>query len=214
MASYLSKAVIPLFVSLTFLTLGALFVGRFGSLDPTVEGFMKGCDEQAQPCWYGIIPGITTIEDAKQAIQEVAFHYRTINVRQDGEKVWTMVYGSWMTDCAVQIRHRGTQINMITLTNCSDVRVGDLMQTLGKPNNIRPLNLTFHDEAIYARAGYQRSDNCPDFSPFGAVDGIWIYRRAEISSDESADTWQGFQPYDWYVKRGTAPSCATLRKVP
>lgn len=175
---------------------------------------MAGCNGQTQPCWYGIIPGVTTIEDAKQTIQEVAYHYRTMTTREGGEKVWTMVYGSQISDCSVQIQHRGTRINMITLTECSDVRMGDLMQTLGEPNNIRPLSLTFRDESIYARAGFQNTDDCPDFSPFGAVDGISIYQRAAINRDDVIDSWRGFQPYSWYVKRGAAPSCNTLSRRP
>jgi hypothetical protein len=39
----------------------------FGGLqppNPALRGFIEGCEDKPQPCWYGIVPGETTVEEA------------------------------------------------------------------------------------------------------------------------------------------------------
>lgn len=52
---------IPLF-AITFLalTIAARLVGTARPLNPALAGFIEGCDGKPQPCWYGIVPGVTT----------------------------------------------------------------------------------------------------------------------------------------------------------
>src|SRR5689334_9061762 len=42
----------------------ATALGTAQPLNPILRGFTEGCEDQPQPCWYGIVPGITDIKQA------------------------------------------------------------------------------------------------------------------------------------------------------
>jgi hypothetical protein len=48
-------------------TLSAL--GSTQPANPVLEGFRVGCEEKPQPCWYGIVPGVTTEAEAETLLQ-------------------------------------------------------------------------------------------------------------------------------------------------
>jgi hypothetical protein len=37
-------------------------IGGTQSIHPALRGFIEGCEGIPQPCWYGIVPGVTTPE--------------------------------------------------------------------------------------------------------------------------------------------------------
>src|SRR5689334_13677459 len=61
----ISAMSIGMFVALVLLmnTLGGT-----QPIHPALRGFIEGCEDIPQPCWYGIVPGVTTLEDAKRSI--------------------------------------------------------------------------------------------------------------------------------------------------
>src|SRR5262245_35743303 len=47
----------------------ALVVGMQHPTHRALDGFTVGCAGRPQPCWYGIVPGLTTVEEAHQLVQ-------------------------------------------------------------------------------------------------------------------------------------------------
>jgi hypothetical protein len=73
---YLRLAIVmlPLFVLLT-ITMGALASTQ--PMHPALRGFVEGCEGIPQPCWYGIVPGVTTINEASIILENLNFNYLT-----------------------------------------------------------------------------------------------------------------------------------------
>ena len=61
-------------ISVVFITLflaaniAAKAIGSLQSPNPALKGFTEGCENKPQPCWYGIVPGVTTWEAAESIL--------------------------------------------------------------------------------------------------------------------------------------------------
>ncbi|MEO8612104.1 MAG: hypothetical protein ABI690_29675 [Chloroflexota bacterium] len=55
------------------LSLAARALGATQPPNPALRGFTKGCEDKPQPCWYGIVPGITTWDDNLSVIKAHGF---------------------------------------------------------------------------------------------------------------------------------------------
>jgi hypothetical protein len=64
-------ATLMLLFILANLALSAL--GSTQPIHPALRGFVEGCEGVPQPCWYGIVPGVTTHDDAVQTLNEKDF---------------------------------------------------------------------------------------------------------------------------------------------
>jgi len=52
------------------LSLAARALGSTHPPNPALRGFVEGCEDKPQPCWYGIVPGVTAIEDAPSILAQ------------------------------------------------------------------------------------------------------------------------------------------------
>jgi hypothetical protein len=59
--SYL-KLTIAIPIICLVLTLTASALGTTQPPNPALRGFSEGCEDNPQPCWYGIVPGVTRRE--------------------------------------------------------------------------------------------------------------------------------------------------------
>jgi len=60
---------IPLFaLACLALSLAARTLGGTQPPNPALRGFVEGCEDKPQPCWYGIVPGVTSEQDAVELI--------------------------------------------------------------------------------------------------------------------------------------------------
>lgn len=193
---------------LTVLVAPAL--GHLQPPNPALHGFIQNCDGQPQPCWYGIVPGVTTVNEAVQML-----NYQSLGTIERRRPVWTLIYRNTNMNCSVQIRHEQDVIHSITITGCLDVRLGDLVTTLGTPERILPFSLTFVDETISVETDYQivQNDSCLNLTPYGSIVEMQIKGQGVGNNSEQPGIWQGFLPYGWYVQRGAALSCADLARL-
>jgi hypothetical protein len=77
---YYLKLIIPIaIVCLTFMLITCA-IGTTQPPNPALRGFVEGCEDKPQPCWYGIVPGVTTAEEARSTVQNVGY----ILVGEDG----------------------------------------------------------------------------------------------------------------------------------
>ncbi len=66
-------------LSLSFILAFGLFnvivrgIGEIQPPNPALAGFNEGCEGKPQPCWYGIVPGVTTMREAKQISTQAVF---------------------------------------------------------------------------------------------------------------------------------------------
>jgi hypothetical protein len=62
------KLSMPLLVLFTVVGLAAPAVGGTQPTHPALWGFTEGCEGKPQPCWYGIVPGVTRMADGKAGL--------------------------------------------------------------------------------------------------------------------------------------------------
>ncbi len=56
------KPVVAITSLLVVLLLISRALGTTQPPNPALRGFIEGCEDQPQPCWYGIVPGVTRRE--------------------------------------------------------------------------------------------------------------------------------------------------------
>ena len=71
MPRLLLKFVFLIILLLTFTTFAVRAVGKTQPANTALQGFTEGCAGTPQPCWYGIVPGVTTVAES----HEVFAHY-------------------------------------------------------------------------------------------------------------------------------------------
>jgi len=61
---------IPIALLCLTLSLTARALGGTQPPHPVLCGFVEGCESKLQPCWYGIVPGVTTTEEAQSLLEQ------------------------------------------------------------------------------------------------------------------------------------------------
>jgi hypothetical protein len=51
------KLILPIAFACLIFTLTARAIGTTQPTNPALRGFIEGCENKPQPCWYGIVPG-------------------------------------------------------------------------------------------------------------------------------------------------------------
>jgi len=72
-------------VVIFFLTLISLVARSLGSIQPSnpiMSGFTEDCERQPQPCWYGIVPGVTSMAEVKQRLLSKGYAVDSISELQ------------------------------------------------------------------------------------------------------------------------------------
>lgn len=120
-------------LTVLFVMCGTALIG-FGStqpINPALRGFVEGCD---QLCWFGIIPNVTTLDEAQQILEENGYTLSTLGqnpvyiqaVHQVSDYCYATISNSSRSDNIV---------STISLFNCH-VTLGDVLAILGTPSSI------------------------------------------------------------------------------
>lgn len=120
-----------------------LIASIFGSTYPSntaLQGFTEGCQDKPQPCWYGVVPGETTMQEAEQILTQLGYTLKTV------EDPSPLDY--WQTDhpqhlaCQVDLtvwpmsKVPGEIIKVVqnlNLWDCKNIQLGDLLLMFKKP---------------------------------------------------------------------------------
>jgi hypothetical protein len=111
--------------------LAARIAGGAQPTHPALRGFSEGCEGKPQPCWYGILPGVTDTAAIDSALAAHDFPVR------QGERGDEVVVASGASGCAVNIglskgNPRQTTWNRIYFTDCTGLVVGDMLPLMGE----------------------------------------------------------------------------------
>jgi hypothetical protein len=119
---------------LVFFSLAMLakVLGAQQPINPALAGFIEGCEDKPQPCWYGMMPGIT-VEEGWDILD--AQNYLFVDPSKEGfadagnpyyQSKWCNIYfqPSFPAD---------ETINLIEISHCKGIRLGDVMAILGSP---------------------------------------------------------------------------------
>jgi hypothetical protein len=115
----LGKLMIGLTGFFLLLALAARALSNTQPPNPALGGFVEGCEHQPQPCWYGIVPDVSTLEDA--------YHWLLKNnfvLLSDGHscsKLDNPICGVDMLAAS----HNRQLVGGLVLQPCSTIKVGE-----------------------------------------------------------------------------------------
>lgn len=183
MSHFLLKVLFMSLIIFAVLNIAARTVGTTQPMNPALAGFSEGCERKPQPCWYGIVPGVTTIEEGQQFLRSAGY----VNVT-----------GSVLPESCIEIHSvcvwfgwDNQSVNQINFYWNDRVRFGDMIALIGFPKFIRYFSyeeLYFENSAISLKSGWN--------SAYSMVDAFIVPGKApEIITDDGIDRlWHGFLP--------------------
>jgi hypothetical protein len=190
----LGKLIVGLTGFFLLLSLTARALGNTQPPNPALRGFIENCEDKPQPCWYGIVPGVTKVEEASAYLLEIDYvdYYDEQNV--SGKSKYCDVFHQYSL--------KDRTIIGISLQNCRHIDLGLLINELGSPNFVTPggdgeIVLTFKNRiTVIVRPGQQWLS--PDNQ---AIWFIIIGSSRQFSPPQKMSyQWHGFNSYDYYKR--------------
>jgi hypothetical protein len=191
----LAVYLIPVFnvMSLTLILLG--------SAQPphaALRGFVEGCASVPQPCWYGIVPGVTSLEDAQAFLDDATTYTfsskRTLNITH----YWRYEASGL---CALTLVEFNAIVREIGL-RCREVKVvvGEVYAVVGTPNFVMPdlenIYLYHPGQGIfYITTGGMSDDGLMLVGVENEIRSLALRSEAPRGLDGFTFAWHGFIPF-------------------
>jgi hypothetical protein len=147
-----------LFSLATLVTVLALFnmlaqvIGATYPPHPALDDFRQGCDGKPHPCWNGIVPGLTTLDETRRIM---AYAGTGVTLFNDLTESYTVYFipPAPSPVCVVLFQMNKLVVGRVQLQMCKEanVQVGDLTTVLGLPERmvlVSPPNLGYGQVAI------------------------------------------------------------------
>lgn len=200
--TYLS---VKLSIYVTFLfTIIAVGAGILGNNQPAhavLRGFTEGCEGQPQPCWNGIVPGVTDIRLARERIE--AKGYTLFSAANDNLYFTNRTNGvtpsSTCSNVRLSLDADNLPITSMIFTGCQDLLVGDT-SILGLPEKILGTYIKIGDYFSTEIVEYEYIDDVFQFrewSPFSKDASLYIGTSTYGIHKTVASRgymWHGFVP--------------------
>lgn len=173
--------------------------------NPALRGFVEGCEDKPQPCWYGIVPGVTTVDDAQKLFTQFRLE----------KHIDDFTFLDLTAGCTVRLLDSGAGWNIdnfvvqgIQIYDCPALKLGNLLSSFGRVLNVNYAN-PFYVEGAYKRGGYltlenglvatSLYENSLDnwFSLHSQILSV-IWRNVEIPIGYP---WYGFTTHAYYCQR-------------
>lgn len=171
---------------------------------PAFAGFHSGCAALPSPCWYGIQPGRTPLDEVAAIIKQ---HPPTRH--SEFRHTLLLVYHASSLRCSVELRHDSDVIQSITLTNCVDHVVGDLTRAASNIPQVLGFSLVFQDDTQESRETLTSifDPTCTNSSPYGAIVGRLSASPTSDSAPQNTAPANQIVPEGWFVVPDKVLSC-------
>lgn len=139
LSRFLFKFALLITLVLTITSLAARAFGSSQPFNPTMREFADGCAEQ--PCWQGVVPGETTLAEAKNLL--VGKGYKVLSVTSV-----QLAVSKPNEACQQSLTLSGGIIRQINLTFCQPMRLGDFMGQNRHPDTVMldPLSIWYQGQ--------------------------------------------------------------------
>lgn len=185
-------AVIMSLMVLALINIGIAFGGT-QPVNPTLIGFQQGC--QSQPCWYGIIPGQTTLGAGRTILEQRGYDQAQSEVElQD----FLIVYAApdQSPGCVDVFYGRELGYVGVLMLHCLQLRAGDVAAMLGSPIHWRqpqPGIVEWHYDRFVIQLAYGWHS-----SLYAPVQHIRLLN--ETIPNQTRFFWRGFLPHWKYCQ--------------
>lgn len=179
-------AVIMSLMVLALINVGIVF-GGMQPVNPTLARFHQGC--QSQPCWYGIIPGQTTLGAGRAILEQFGYLQAQSEVElQD----FLMVYAAPDQSPSCVDVFYGRELGYVgaLMLHCMELRAGDVAVFMGLPEYWRqpqPGIVEWHYDRFIIQLAYGWQS-----SLYAPVQHIRLLN--ETIPNQTRFVWRGFLP--------------------
>lgn len=155
------------------------------------------------PCWRGIQPGQTLIEQANGVF--LGEGYNTQRSPQSRSSIYYEPVPP-ERECSVRLQQRDAVVTETRLTDCDGLQLGHIVLALGQPDYLTPNFVVYRFPRGIVRLRLEARDCADRLSPYTSISYISL-SADDTPPDESA-SWLGFAP-NWRYFR-TAPHIPPL----
>jgi hypothetical protein len=165
---------------------------------PALRGFVEGCEGVPQPCWYGIVPGETSLRDTINILTGLG-HTPSEEVRQ----FYTYIFFT-PTQTPIRLQFGVTcntldcadvPIDYLQLTGWKGLPIGEVVHSFGPPLQISLDGLT-EPALVYPASRLDVTPMQDWSSAFRPVITIYLHRRPIAQGN--GRPWHGFLPLHRY----------------
>jgi hypothetical protein len=169
-------------------------IGSTQPIHPALRGFIEGCEGIPQPCWYGIVPGYTSLVEGLTIVETLEFP------RSVGEEFNnSIIFRSIETYQLIlnYVYHPDWQENIIIdviVQPKDDLTLGSVLMTFKSPFSL--LLSPYGDTFVQPYIGIQlRNGNV--ISPYSRVSYIQL---GQVYAPVHALEWRGFTTRNFYCQ--------------
>lgn len=204
MTRFLLKLSLVLVVAFAAFNAAARALGTLQPPNPALVGFTEGCEGKPQPCWYGIVPGVTTAEEANQIAQKQQF-------RQVVSGAYPLAFEPASNSGLIFIglNYDLSQIvKGIILYFDERIRLGNVLSVTGSPDKIYIFDMLRKTKLVH-----HYSNSYIHIDPDGGIDRLSLYRSGVNHLTLSTTThtrsitvlpWEGFKRPSYYCRLNPA----------
>ena len=199
------KLIVVVVGAMMGLSVAAASLGSMTPPNTALDGFRTNCEDKPAPCWFGIVPGITTEEEVYELMTVTGARAPS---RQDFSQAHFLVFTlpqPWPY-CNAIFGFNSEILFRIELSLCREphIQVGDVTTLWANQKIIMSLP---PDEMVYGEVS-MNIDGWP--TPYGRVSFITLFSPY---SQFQPYPWYGFVPQDRYCSLvPTFPRCRNLRR--
>jgi hypothetical protein len=218
-----------LLLSCLSLSLVARAIGTTQPPNPALRGFVEGCKDKPQPCWYGLVPGVTSEKEAVELMVKANYTPK-LTLSPSSDFFRDTCLDSGIPACYVSDNLVPGYVELIwdrcgELGDCTEkmeiygvsgsfgdyeVRLGDLIVATELPVYIRHMCGWMHLEYQSATSlgiAYHRDGSfifyCPSMqriSPMYPIRRLELRLLMDDSTNDIDYSWHGFIPRWRYCK--------------
>lgn len=192
MTRFYLKLIVPIALVCLIFTLTARTVGTTQPPNPALRGFVEGCEDKPQPCWYGIVPGMTTIEEAKMTLATNDYWERPKELVYYGGSQYVNI--SEAPSCITLGIYEGDEVVRGITLSCLGIRLGDVISHWGTPKSFGYGELRTIDGLGYP--GYGIRLHRTNYQPHLWMHEIYLFKPPENINEQPLNgyKWHGFAP--------------------
>lgn len=163
-------------------------------LDSALDGFVENCQDKPQPCWYGIVPGVTTLTETRAVLEK-----RGYSPSSDGSG--TLVYWQAGHLCSrIWLGYQDDLIVRLGMPICEDVRLGSLMRLLGRVYSVTPSGVTLDSGQVAVGLMSGAGSACITLNPFSRAAQLWLSAESVVKRADNPTAWRGFLSFQRYQR--------------
>lgn len=201
---------IPLVVVFALLNTAARALGSSHPPSPILNGFIDGCAAHPQPCWYGILPGKTTIAEASAIIEGLG--YSLEQTMPSGGRGFYAADGT--PERIFMYSYDAVNVNALLLNYArAKLQVGDALNFFGIPRSVFFDPITGHGlayPAVHLDLRLEWPSLRQQVWTIWLSDGDMTLSGGEGSAVET--DWRGFAPFWRYCQLDPAYTLCTGRQ--